>query len=240
MSDLTPNQPGSNAEQEQLHKEGTDYIKDQVQKNQIADDGTGKAIPTTTKMESTDNSKGSAGDTFDSGVSQRAVDGQSGPGNTFDSGVSNTATDGQSGPGNTFDRGVTRTATDNQSGPGDTFDRGVNKNVGSEDHLEREESGQKGPKKEGAKKMENESAIPTAGGQRLGEEHWGESKIVPENPKPRESEGVSGGSGQPDAETAKNTAKNASSHGSSGGGEGKQSMIDKIKDKLPIGSKNKD
>lgn len=72
--------------------------------------------------------------------------------------------------------------------------------TGSEGHLEREESGQKGPKKEGAKKMENESAIPTAGGQRLGEEHWGESKIVPENPKPQEGEGVSSGSGQPDGE----------------------------------------
>ncbi|KXS99589.1 hypothetical protein AC578_2226 [Pseudocercospora eumusae] len=240
MSDLNPNQPGSNAEQEQLHKEGSDYIKEQVQKKQIADDGTGKAIPTTSKMENTDHSKGRAEDTFDSGVSQRATDGQTGPGNTFDSGVSNTATDGQSGPGNTFDSGVTRTATDNQSGPGDTMDTGVNKNVGSEGHLEREESGQKAPKKEGAKKMENESAIPTAGGQRLGVEHWGESKIVPENPKPQESEGVSSRNGQPDAETAKNTAKNAGGHGSAGEGEGKQSVIDKIMDKLPIGGKNKE
>lgn len=41
-------------------------------------------------------------------------------------------------------------------------------------------------------------------------------------------------------ETAKNTAKNAGGHGGSGDGEGKQSMIDKIKDKLPIGGKNKE
>ncbi|EME79528.1 uncharacterized protein MYCFIDRAFT_216477 [Pseudocercospora fijiensis CIRAD86] len=184
-------EPGSDAEQEQIHKEGTDYIKDH-----IADDGTGRA-----------------GDTFDSGVSQKATDGQSGPGDTFDSGVS-------------------RTATDDQSGPGDTMDSEANKNLGSEGHLEREESGQKGFKKEGGKKMENESAIPTAGGQRLGQEHWGESKIVPENPKPQED-------GQPDDETARNTAKNARGAGS-GDGEGKQSLVDKIKDKLPIGNKNKE
>lgn len=40
-----------------------------------------------------------------------------------------------------------------------------------------------------ASKRENPSAIPVAGGQRLGEAHMGESKIVPDNPKPEGSEG---------------------------------------------------
>lgn len=39
-----PAESGSTAEQEQLHKQGTDYIKDQVQKAQFSDDGTGKGI----------------------------------------------------------------------------------------------------------------------------------------------------------------------------------------------------
>lgn len=50
-------------------------------------------------------------------------------------------------------------------------------------------------------KLENESAIPTAGGERLGEQHWGESKIVPDNPPPRESEaGISSEEGKPTRE----------------------------------------
>lgn len=45
---------------------------------------------------------------------------------------------------------------------------------------------------------ENRDAIPTAGGQKLGSKHWGESKIVPENPKPEgEGKGVSSAEGQP-------------------------------------------
>lgn len=44
---------------------------------------------------------------------------------------------------------------------------------------------------------ENPSAIPTAGGEQLGKQHWGESKIVPDNPKPRESV-VQSSEGQPD------------------------------------------
>lgn len=49
-----------------------------------------------------------------------------------------------------------------------------------------------------AAKRENESAIPTAGGIKLGEKHWGESDIVPDNPKPRGDENISSSSGQPD------------------------------------------
>ena len=49
-------------------------------------------------------------------------------------------------------------------------------------------------------KRENPSAIPTAGGEQLGKQHWGESKIVPDNPPRRESEGnkVSSAAGQGD------------------------------------------
>jgi hypothetical protein len=46
-------------------------------------------------------------------------------------------------------------------------------------------------------KRENKDAIPTAGGIKLGEKHWGESDIVPDNPKPR-NENVSSSHGQPD------------------------------------------
>lgn len=45
--------------------------------------------------------------------------------------------------------------------------------------------------------LENKSAIPTAGGVKLGEKHWGESDFVPEFPKKSE-EKVSSSSGQPD------------------------------------------
>lgn len=63
---------------------------------------------------------------------------------------------------------------------------------GTDDH--------KPPQPAGGKpnKMENESAIPIAGGERLGEKHWGESKIVPDNPDQRSSEaGISSEAGQP-------------------------------------------
>jgi len=47
-------------------------------------------------------------------------------------------------------------------------------------------------------KRENKDAIPTAGGEKLGSRHWGESKVVPENPAKRASEaGVSSAEGQP-------------------------------------------
>lgn len=49
---------------------------------------------------------------------------------------------------------------------------------------------------------ENKNAIPYAGDTRLGEKHWGESKIVPDNPKARDSEaGISSAAGQPTSET---------------------------------------
>lgn len=47
-------------------------------------------------------------------------------------------------------------------------------------------------------KRENRDAIPTAGGVKLGEKHWGESGIVPDDPKPRAEENISSSSGQPD------------------------------------------
>ena len=54
-------------------------------------------------------------------------------------------------------------------------------------------------KKDHASK-ENPEAIPTAGGERLGEKHMGESKMVPDLPPKRASQGgdVSSSEGQPD------------------------------------------
>jgi len=95
-------------------------------------------------------------------------------------------------------------------------------------------------------KRENESAIPTAGGERLGEKHWGESKIVPEVPKDRESTaGISSAEGQSTQQTADNTAANtggatgppsSSNKGSTDSGE-KPKTMDKIKEKLHMGGK---
>jgi len=88
---------------------------------------------------------------------------------------------------------------------------------------------------------ENQSAIPTAGGEQLGKKHWGESDIVPEVPKKRESEAgqVSSAAGQPDAKTQSNTTANTggaapptSSSGGGNGGEEKMKLTDKIKQKL--------
>ncbi|KAF2217986.1 hypothetical protein CERZMDRAFT_89658 [Cercospora zeae-maydis SCOH1-5] len=120
-----------------------------------------------------------------------------------------------------------------------------------------EEDGHKPPKaadkSAGHGKSENPDAIPTAGGQRLGEEHWGESKIVPDLPEKRASTSgqgnVSSQAGQPTSEVADNTAANtggatggpgSNGHSSSshdnGSGE-KQGTLEKIKDKLNIGKK---
>ncbi|KAF2725029.1 hypothetical protein K431DRAFT_117354 [Polychaeton citri CBS 116435] len=49
--------------------------------------------------------------------------------------------------------------------------------------------------------LENRSAIPTAGGEQLGEKHWGESKKIPDNPPLQESAGVSSSDGQPTGKT---------------------------------------
>jgi len=94
-------------------------------------------------------------------------------------------------------------------------------------------------------KRENKSAIPTAGGEKLGEKHWGESQVVPDNPKPRASEaGISSEAGQPTSQVRDNTAANTggaappSGSSASGSGEGKEKLVDKIKDKLHIGHKS--
>ena len=62
---------------------------------------------------------------------------------------------------------------------------------------------EKKEKKGGGKTQENPDSIPSAGGERLGKQHWGESQMVPEIPKKRESEGgdgnVASAEGQPDS-----------------------------------------
>ena len=66
---------------------------------------------------------------------------------------------------------------------------------------EGEGEGEKSKPSGGSKgKLENKDAIPTAGGERLGEKHWGESKIVPDDPtkgKKGSEAGVSSEEGQP-------------------------------------------
>lgn len=91
-----------------------------------------------------------------------------------------------------------------------------------------------------AAKRENTSAIPYAGDERLGEKHWGESKIVPDVPKARDSDaGVSSSSGQPTDEVRDNTSRNTGGASAPGGhgAEEKEGLVDKIKDKLHMGHK---
>lgn len=72
----------------------------------------------------------------------------------------------------------TKNNNDNLTGSGST-----------DDTKERDEPSEHKPpvpadgKPTGGKGLENRDAIPTAGGKRLGEEHWGESGIVPDDPK---------------------------------------------------------
>jgi len=94
----------------------------------------------------------------------------------------------------------------------------------------------------GSKRM-NEGSIPTAGGERLGKQHWGESKIVPDNPKKEEEKGVASAEGQPTDQVRDNTHANTGGaappgeHAHGKEKEGKESLADKIKDKLHIGKK---
>lgn len=68
---------------------------------------------------------------------------------------------------------------------------------------ESDEKQEKKEKKGGGKFQENPDSIPSAGGERLGEKHWGESKMVADVPQKRESEGgagnVASADGQPDS-----------------------------------------
>ncbi|KAF2772023.1 hypothetical protein EJ03DRAFT_348835 [Teratosphaeria nubilosa] len=120
----------------------------------------------------------------------------------------------------------------------------VDRSAGSND--KGEEGGDK-PKKVSdheAATRENRDAIPTAGGEKLGEKHWGESKRVPDVPPKREDAGISSADGQSDSTTRDNTAKNigggSNPHDTSGhDGTEKESFVDKVKDKLHIGHKDK-
>ncbi|QIW95849.1 hypothetical protein AMS68_001367 [Peltaster fructicola] len=97
---------------------------------------------------------------------------------------------------------------------------------------------------------ENKDAIPTAGGEKLGAAHAGESKVIPDVPPKTDETTVSSEAGQPDSTTADNTAKNAgeghhnplaglggkkSDNGSSSGDKPK--FMDRLKNKLHIGEK---
>ncbi|KAH9826228.1 hypothetical protein Tdes44962_MAKER03612 [Teratosphaeria destructans] len=120
----------------------------------------------------------------------------------------------------------------------------VDRSAGSNDKTE---EGRDKPKKVSdreAATRENIDAIPTAGGEKLGEKHWGESKRVPDVPAKRDDAGISSEDGQSDSTTRDNTAKNigggSNPHDSSGhDGTGKESFVDKVKEKLHIGHKDK-
>ncbi|TKA83736.1 hypothetical protein B0A55_00038 [Friedmanniomyces simplex] len=88
---------------------------------------------------------------------------------------------------------------------------------------------------------QNEDAIPTAGGEKLGSKHWGESKVVPDNPKPQDSEaGVSSHDGQPTDQVRDNTKANTGGaappgEAASSGSSEKEGLVDKMKQKLHMG-----
>ncbi|KAI7471721.1 hypothetical protein KC357_g5968 [Hortaea werneckii] len=99
---------------------------------------------------------------------------------------------------------------------------------------------------------ENRDAIPLAGGEKIGGKSWGSSKIVPDNPKPRESTQVSSEEGQGDKQTQNNTSSNQGdakppqqhinenkSQGSSSETAEKHGLAEKMKERLHIGSHHK-
>ncbi|KAK5109781.1 hypothetical protein LTR62_006514 [Meristemomyces frigidus] len=120
----------------------------------------------------------------------------------------------------------------------DTADRTGEENAGGKDNAGGNDDGDlKGRESklsdaQAGSKRTNEDAIPTAGGEKLGSKHWGESQIVPDNPKPANDEKVSSKDGQPTSETRDNTAANTGSkhepdaHHSN---EGKEGLVDKMK-----------
>ncbi|KAK3072609.1 hypothetical protein LTR53_006519 [Teratosphaeriaceae sp. CCFEE 6253] len=100
--------------------------------------------------------------------------------------------------------------------------------------------------KETGSSRENRDAIPTAGGEKLGQRHWGESKIVPDVPPRQEAErpGVSSADGQPTDQVRSNTAANTggaaapASHGGGASSEAhKEGLVDKMKTKMHMGGK---
>lgn len=115
-----------------------------------------------------------------------------------------------------------------------------------EERAERSEGGESGEsttKSSGDKhpgSRENPDAIPTAGGEKLGKKHWGESKIVPDNPKPQSESGISSSEGQPNQQTADNTSANTGGAAPPGQndnytGEEKQGLAAKVKGTLHLG-----
>ena len=99
-----------------------------------------------------------------------------------------------------------------------------------------------------ASTRENVDAIPTAGGEKLGQKHWGESKIVPENPKPEAGVASTDVSGMfsfneslckcSDADTSTDTVRdntNRNTGSATHPGSEKEGIVDKLKDKLHLG-----
>lgn len=212
---------GATQQEQQIHQEGTQYVKDQALGRGGQSESYGQANP----------------DELSSSGQQPGRDTGS---YTIGESLGDSATSQQ----NTEARPEENRNIES-SGRGETFDESNEATVDEEGATEHKkpQMGDPNHRKGG---LENKDAIPTAGGEKLGEKHWGESKIVPDNPKPQDS-GVASKEGQPDSTTSDNTAKNTGgatggphSHGHNQGGEsgeGKEKFIDKVKDKLHIGKK---
>ena len=104
----------------------------------------------------------------------------------------------------------TKTGADSSSSTANRMEDSEPRHQQSHEHHASNESGsgehghsEKSEEKKHGAKAENPDAIPTAGGEKLGEKHWGESQIVPELPPKRNSDagqGVSSSAGQPNCE----------------------------------------
>ncbi|KAK5124249.1 hypothetical protein LTR85_001952 [Meristemomyces frigidus] len=119
-----------------------------------------------------------------------------------------------------------------------TTEKTATSSGGSEETGDASEQAKKEDNKVAAKR-ENPDAIPTAGGEKLGSKHWGESKIVPDNPKPEESSKVSSSDGQPTDQVRDNTNKNAGAAPQGGHSDTaeKGTLVDKMKANLHMGHK---
>jgi len=222
------------------HQEGIAHIKDKLYERNgpptnIAPGGSGISEQQPGLIDSVKNYLGYGTTTGTSSTTAATTDGTTD--STGVTGTQNTSSSSQPHPADTLapktteadkiNQNVSQTAnaTDSATGaksdPSDADQEDTKTSSNPSQHA--------APKSADPKTMEHRDAIPTAGGVRLGEKHWGESDVVPDLP-PKDS------AGQPNAEVQSNTAKNTGSATVPATGEqqhSKPSVLDKIKDKLP-------
>lgn len=238
---------GSETTAQQIHKEGTQYVKEATQANQqsmqrgsSAAEGTGYSIST-------------GPDYTDSGRSEALGSTNTSANNTTSAYPStstnpvSSAQDPASGAGSHSTKPEPRSdSSANKMEPSEprqqSYEDSTEKSV---KHEKSDEDKHSKAHKGGSSKAENPDSIPTAGGEKLGEKHWGESQIVPELPPKRGSDagqGASSSDGQPTSEVADNTAANTGGakggpHDSTGSEAHKEGAMDKIKHSLHMGKK---